>query len=159
MGSLDFARVARDTPEGAKNLATRPIAPPAMPTSPASPDLSRRERQIMDVVYRLGKASVNDVLGRIPEPPSYSAVRALMRILEEKGHLAHEQDGPRYLYLPTVPRESARRSALSHMVRTFFGGSTEAAVAALLDESGNRLSDGELERISALIEQAREQGR
>jgi BlaI family transcriptional regulator, penicillinase repressor len=122
-------------------------------------DLSRRERQIMDVVYRLGKASVGEVLERIPEPPSYSAVRALMRILEEKGHLRHEQDGPRYLYLPTVPRESARRSALSHMVRTFFGGSAEAAVAALLDPSNHRLSEGELDRLSALIEQARGQGR
>jgi predicted transcriptional regulator len=123
-----------------------------------APDLSRRERQIMDVVYRLGKAAVGDVLERIPEPPSYSAVRALMRILEEKGHLRHEQDGPRYLYLPTVPRESARRNAMSHLVRTFFGGSTEAAVAALLDPSNHDLSDRELDRISALIDQARGQG-
>jgi len=113
----------------------------------------------MDVVYRLNKASVSDVLERIPDPPSYSAVRALMRILEEKGHLRHEQDGPRYLYLPTVPRESARRSALSHMVRTFFGGSTEAAVAALLDTGNHRMSDAELDRISDLIDQARVQGR
>jgi predicted transcriptional regulator len=130
-----------------------------MLTSPTATDLSRRERQIMDVVYRLGKASVTDVLERIPEPPSYSAVRALMRILEEKGHLRHEQEGPRYLYLPTVPRESARTSALTHMVRTFFGGSTEAAVAALLDPDNHRLSDSELDRISDLIEQARVQGR
>ena len=113
----------------------------------------------MDVVYRLTRASVTDVLERIPEPPSYSAVRALMRILEEKGHLRHEQDGPRYVYLPTVPRESARRNALSHIVRTFFGGSAEAAVAALLDPSNHRLSDTELDRISDLIDQAREQGR
>jgi predicted transcriptional regulator len=130
-----------------------------MPITPAATDLSRRERQIMDVVYRLGKATVTDVLERIPDPPSYSAVRALMRILEEKGHLSHEQDGPRYLYLPTVPRESARRNALSHMVRTFFGGSTEAAVAALLDSGNNSLSEPELDRISDLIEQARSQGR
>ena len=122
-------------------------------------DLSRRERQIMDVVYRLGKASVSDVLERIPEPPSYSAVRALMRILEEKGHLRHEQDGPRYLSLPMVPRESARTNALTHMVRTFFGGSTEAAVAALLDPDNHRMSDAELDRISDLIEAARAQGR
>ena len=113
----------------------------------------------MDVVYRLGKACVSDVLERIPDPPSYSAVRALMRILEEKGHLRHEQEGPRYLYLPTVPRESARTSALTHMVRTFFGGSAEAAVAALLDPDNHRLSDAELDRISDLIEQARTQGR
>jgi len=127
--------------------------------SPTATDLSRRERQIMDVVYRLGRASVGDVLERIPEPPSYSAVRALMRILEEKGHLKHEQDGPRYVYLPTVPRESARRSALSHMVRTFFGGSTEAAVAALLDPSQNDISEAELARIATLISTARGQGR
>jgi predicted transcriptional regulator len=130
-----------------------------MITKPAATDLSRRERQIMDVVYRLGKASVSDVLERIPEPPSYSAVRALMRILEENGHLRHEQDGPRYLYLPMVPRESPRTNALTHMVRTFFGGSTEAAVAALLDPDNHRLSDAELDRISDLIEQARVQGR
>ena len=130
-----------------------------MAANPSSTDLSRRERQIMDVVYRLEKASVGEVLERIPDPPSYSAVRALMRILEEKGHLRHEQDGPRYLYLPTVPRESARRSALTHMVRTFFGGSAEAAVAALLDPSNHRLSERELDRLSALIEQARGQGR
>ena len=130
-----------------------------MPEAPTTTDLSRRERQIMDVVYRLGKATVSDVLERIPDPPSYSAVRALMRILEEKGHLCHEQDGPRYLYLPTVPRESARRSALTHMVRTFFNGSAEAAVAALLDPSQNSLSDTELERIATLIDQARRQGR
>ncbi|HEU0013592.1 MAG TPA: BlaI/MecI/CopY family transcriptional regulator [Longimicrobium sp.] len=130
-----------------------------MNASPIATDLSRRERQIMDVVYRLGRASVGDVLERIPEPPSYSAVRALMRILEEKGHLRHEQDGPRYVYLPTVPRESARRSALSHMVRTFFGGSTEAAVAALLDPSQNDISEAELARIATLISTARGQGR
>ena len=130
-----------------------------MAITPTAADLSRRERQIMDVVYRLSKASVTDVLERIPDPPSYSAVRALMRILEEKGHLRHEQDGPRYLYLPTVPRESARRNALSHMVRTFFGGSTEAAVAALLDPSNHRLSDPELDRIAELIDEARQQGK
>jgi predicted transcriptional regulator len=138
---------------------TRPALRP-MASTPTATDLSRRERQIMDVVYRLNKASVTDVLERIPDPPSYSAVRALMRILEEKGHLRHEQDGPRYLYLPMVPRESARRSALSHMVRTFFGGSAEAAVAALLDTGTNhRMSEAELDRISDLIDQARVQGR
>jgi predicted transcriptional regulator len=121
--------------------------------------LSRRERQIMDVVYRLGKASVSDVLDRLPDPPSYSAVRALMRILEEKGHLSHEQDGPRYVYLPTVPRDAAQASALSHMVRTFFGGSAEAAVAALLELPENGLSSGELDRLSRLIDEARGQGR
>jgi predicted transcriptional regulator len=119
-------------------------------------DLSRRERQIMDVVYRLGRASVADVLERLPDPPSYSAVRAMLRILEEKGHLRHEQDGPRYLYLPTVPRETAKESALKHLLRTFFGGSTTAAVAALLDLSEDHLSEAELDRLSRLIENARE---
>ena len=121
--------------------------------------LSRRERQIMDVVYRLGKATVTDVLERLPDPPSYSAVRALMRILEEKGHLSHEQDGPRYVYLPTVPRDAAQASALSHLVRTFFGGSAEAAVAALLDLPEHGMSEGELTRLSRLIDDARGQGR
>ena len=119
-------------------------------------DLSRRERQIMDVVYRLGRSSVSDVLERLPDPPSYSAVRAMLRILEEKGHLRHEQDGPRYLYLPTVPRETAKESALKHLLRTFFGGSTTAAVAALLDLSEDNLSEAELDRLSRLIENARE---
>ena len=130
-----------------------------MSKTSAQAQLSRRERQIMDVVYRLGKATVTDVLERLPDPPSYSAVRALMRILEEKGHLSHEQDGPRYVYLPTVPRDAAQASALSHMVRTFFGGSAEAAVAALLDLPEHGMSEGELDRLSRLIEDARGQGR
>ncbi|MFL5383798.1 MAG: BlaI/MecI/CopY family transcriptional regulator [Longimicrobiaceae bacterium] len=130
-----------------------------MSKTSAQAQLSRRERQIMDVVYRLGKAAVSDVLERLPDPPSYSAVRALMRILEEKGHLSHEQDGPRYVYLPTVPRDAAQASALSHLVRTFFGGSAEAAVAALLDLPEHGMSEGELDRLSRLIEDARGQGR
>jgi predicted transcriptional regulator len=130
-----------------------------MSRTPALTQLSRRERQIMDVVYRLGKAAVNDVLERLPDPPSYSAVRALMRILEEKGHLKHEQDGPRYVYIPTVPRDAAQGAALSHMVRTFFGGSTEAAVAALLELPEHGLSENELSRLSHLIDEARKQGR
>jgi predicted transcriptional regulator len=128
-----------------------------MAKSASLANLSRRERQIMDVVYRLGRASVGDVLERIPDPPSYSAVRALMRILEEKHHLRHEQDGPRYVYLPTVPRDTAQRSALTHLVRTFFHGSTEAAMAALLEMEESGLSDAELDRITGLIEQARRQ--
>ena len=130
-----------------------------MPKTPPLANLSRRERQIMDVVYRLGKAAVGDVLERLPDPPSYSAVRALMRILEEKGHLKHEQDGPRYVYIPTVPADAAQQSALSHLVRTFFGGSTEAAVAALLELPEHGMSGDELERLSRLIEDARKQGR
>ena len=113
----------------------------------------------MEIIYRLGRASVSDVLERLPDPPSYSAVRALMRILEEKGHLSHEQDGPRYVYLPIVPRDAAQASALSHLVRTFFGGSAEAAVAALLDLPEHGMSEGELDRLSRLIDEARGQGR
>lgn len=126
-----------------------------MPKPPAAAQLSRRERQIMDVVYRLERASVTEVLERLPDPPSYSAVRAMLRILEEKGHLRHEQDGPRYMYLPVTPREAARESALRHLLRTFFDGSAEAAVAALLDIKRDHLSDAELDRLSRLIDQAR----
>ena len=119
--------------------------------------LSRRERQIMDVVYQLGRATAADVLERIPNPPSYSAVRAMMRVLEEKGVLKHEQDGPRYLYRPVVLREKARRSALKQMLRTFFDGSTEQAVAALLDLSRSKLSQEELRRLSQMIQKAKKQ--
>jgi predicted transcriptional regulator len=121
--------------------------------------LGKRERQIMDVIYRRGKVSVQDVLDELDDPPSYSAVRAMLRILEDKGHLRHEQDGPRYLYRPTVPREQARESYLRHLVRTFFNGSIEQAVAALLGSSDTRLTEAELERLSKLIRQARKQGR
>lgn len=117
--------------------------------------LSRRERQIMDVVYRLESATVAEVLERLPDPPSYSAVRALMRILEEKGHLAHHQEGQRYIYTATVPRDTAKESALKNMLRTFFGGSTEAAVAALLDLREDGLTESELDRISRLVDEAR----
>jgi predicted transcriptional regulator len=122
-------------------------------------DLSRRERQIMDILYRRGRASVAEVLDELPDPPSYSAVRALLRVLEEKGHAEHEEDGPRYLYKSTVSRAEALESAMQRLVRTFFDGSTERAVAAFLDMSAADLSDEELERIAELIEQAREEGR
>ena len=128
-----------------------------MSKTSAQNQLSRRERQIMDVVYRLGKSSVTDVLERLPDPPSYSAVRALMRILEEKGHLSHEQDGPRYVYVPTVARDNAKRSALRHMLKTFFDGSAEQAISALLDDT-SKLSDAELYRLARLIDQARNTG-
>src|SRR6201990_326342 len=95
--------------------------------------LSRRERQIMDVIYRRGRATAAEVLDDIPDPPSYSAVRAMLRLLEEKGHVLHEQAGPRYVFLPTVNRDRARKSALKHVVKTFFDGSATDAVAALLD--------------------------
>ena len=124
---------------------------------PVSDGLSRRERQIMDVIYRRGRATVAVVLSEMPSPPSYSAVRAMLRVLEEKGHLRHEEQGARYVFLPTVPREKARRSALKQLVRTFFDGSTEQAVAALLDLSAAKLSSEELNRLSKLIDQARKE--
>ena len=124
-----------------------------------SVQLSRRERQIMDIVYELGRASVAEVLARLPDPPSYSAVRAMLRVLEEKGHLRHNQDGPRYIYLATVPRDKARRSALKQLVQTFFDGSTEGAVAALLDMEASNLSPDELDRLAEMIEQAKQEGR
>ena len=102
--------------------------------------LSRRERQIMDVMYSRGTATVQEVVQAIPDPPSYSAVRAMLRVLEEKGHVRHREEGPRYIYLPTVPRDEASRSALRQLVRTFFDGSAEQAAAALLDMSGSDLS-------------------
>jgi len=121
-----------------------------------SATLSRREREIMDVVYRLGRATAQDVRDQLADPPSYSAVRALLRILEDKGHLNHHQDGPRYVYVPTVPREKARATALRQLVRTFFDGSAGAAALALLDLS-SELSDAELARLEALVERAREE--
>jgi predicted transcriptional regulator len=121
--------------------------------------LSRREREIMDVVYRSGRATAAEVMASLSEAPSYSAVRALLRVLEEKGHLRHEEDGPRYVFLPTVPRERARQSALRQLLHTFFDGSTEQAVAALLDLSSTRMSDAELERLTKLIADARKEGR
>jgi predicted transcriptional regulator len=124
----------------------------------AAAQLSRRERQIMDVIYRRGRATVAEVLEDIPDPPGYSAVRAMLRLLEEKGHVRHEQDGPRYVFLPVVNRDRARRSALKHVVRTFFDGSATDAVAALLDGDG-KLSDSELDRLSTMIERARQEGR
>lgn len=122
-------------------------------------DLTRRERQIMDVIYRFERATAAEVLDNLPEPPSYSAVRALLRVLEEKGHVRHEQDGPRYVYFPTVPRDRARRSALRRLVRTFFDDSPEQAVAALISMSSSNLSDDELDRLADLVLEARGDGR
>jgi len=119
---------------------------------------SRRERQIMDVVYRLGKATVADVRREMVDPPSYSAVRALMRVLREKGHLAVRVDGRRHVFSPVVPAGRARRRALRDLVRTFFDGSVEAAVASLLDLDARGLDDAGLERLKALIEDARRGG-
>jgi len=122
-------------------------------------NLSRRERQIMDIIYELNEATAAQVLDRLPNPPGYSAVRALLRVLEEKGHLEHKQDGPRYVFLPTLPREEARRNALKHLMETFFDGSTEKVVAALLNISEEELAEDDYKRLSALIENARKEGR
>jgi len=121
--------------------------------------LGSRERQIMEVVYRLGRATVAEVLAQIEDPPSYSAVRAMLRILEDKGHLKHVQDGPRYLYLPVVSGDRARRSILQDVVKRLFDNSTEKAVAALLESSSTRMSDAELERLQRLIDSSRRKGR
>jgi BlaI family transcriptional regulator, penicillinase repressor len=115
--------------------------------------LSRRERQIMEIVYRRGKATAAEVMDELPDPPTYSAVRAALRLLEDRGRLAHEMDGKRYVYAPTTPRSRARSTALRDLVRTFFGGSTEQVVNALLEEQ--KPSAAELERLATLIEQAR----
>lgn len=124
-----------------------------------SASLSRRERQIMDYLHARRSATAADVQAGIPEPPSYSAIRALLRILERKGHVRHRSDGARYIYEPIQPRTAARRSALRHVVDTFFDGSAADAVAALITLSGQRLDDDEAKRLSALIEQARKEGR
>ena len=121
--------------------------------------LSRRERQIMNIIYQNGKATVAEVLEQLPDPPSYSAIRALMRILEEKGFLKHKTDGPRYLYYPTITVKKAKQSALKHVMQTFFDDSTESVVAALLDISASDLTDKDYERLTRLIENARKEGR
>jgi predicted transcriptional regulator len=113
----------------------------------------------MDVVYQHGRATVTEVLENIPDPPSYSAVRAMLRMLEEKGILRHEQDGPRYVYRPIIRRERARESALKQMLQTFFDGSTTQAVATLIDISRHKLPKDELDRLSKMIQEARKQGR
>ena len=120
--------------------------------------LSRRERQIMDVLYRKGSATAAEIMAEIPDPPGNSAVRAMLRVLEEKKHIRHEAKDLRYVYMPVVPREKARRSAVTHLVQTFFDGSTEQAVAALLNVSED-LKPEDLDRLAALIEKARKEGR
>ena len=121
--------------------------------------LGRRERQILEAVYRRGAASVNDVLAELPDPPSYSAVRTFLRILEEKGHLTHTQDGAKYVYRPTKPRTPVAREALYKLIETFFGGHPEQVVNTLLTDEQRRLSDEDLDRLSAMIEEARQRGK
>ncbi|MFN7929841.1 MAG: BlaI/MecI/CopY family transcriptional regulator [Blastocatellia bacterium] len=128
-------------------------------TEKAHVHLSRRERQIMDILLARGQATAAEVMDALPDAPSYSAVRALLRLMEEKGHLRHETDGAKYVYLPTLAREKARKSALKQMLQTFFNNSTEQAVAALLDLSKSNLSQEELARLSHMIEEARKEGR
>lgn len=120
--------------------------------------LSRRERQIMEIVYRLSRASVGEVRDQMDDPPSYSAVRATINLLEEKGHLEHQRAGKKYVYAPTVAPAKARKSALRNMLRTFFDNSVEAAVASLLDMNPKDLTDDELDRLEKLIEEAKRKG-
>lgn len=121
--------------------------------------LSRRERQIMDIIYKLGKATAAEVQERLPDPPSYSAVRAMLRILEEKGILEHVQQGPRYVFTPTVPPGEARRTALKHVLKTFFDGSAEKAMSTLLDISDGKLDEETYHRLQQIIDKARAEGK
>ncbi len=126
-----------------------------MPTEPA---LSRRERQILDVIYHLGRATASEVLERLPDAPTYTTVRGLLRVLETKGHVRHEEEGGRYVYFPTLNKQRAARSALKHVVSTFFDGSPSAAMAALLG-SERRLTADEIDRLAERVEQARKEKR
>ena len=123
------------------------------------PTLSRREREVMDILHRMGEATVADVLEALEDPPTYSAVRSILRVLEEKEHISHKEDGPRYVYLPAVNRERARKAALDHVVETFFEGSAEMALAALLSRSDLSLPEAQVKRLAKEIEKAREEGR
>ena len=123
-----------------------------------TPTLTRRERQIMDILYRRGRATAGEVMADLPGEPHYSTVRTQLRVLEDKAHVRHEEAGLRYVYEPAVPRHAARKSALRHLVDTFFDGSAEQAVAALLGGQGARLTEEELERIATLIAKARKEG-
>lgn len=121
--------------------------------------LGRRERQIMDVIYRRGRASVNEVLAELTDPPSYSAVRGMLRLLQDKGYVRHEQEGLKYVYLPADDTRQVRTNALKHMVKTFFGNSPEQAVAALLEMSDSKLSARDKQYLAQLIKKAQEEGR
>jgi BlaI family transcriptional regulator, penicillinase repressor len=120
--------------------------------------LTRRERQIVDILYRRGRATAAEVMEELPGDPSYSTVRTQLRVLEDKGHVRHEEEGLRYVYIPAVSRHAVRKPALKHLVDTFFDGSVEQAVAALLGAGGTRLTDEELDRIAELIARARKEG-
>jgi len=120
--------------------------------------LSRRERQIMDIIFRRGRATAAEVMEELPGNPSYSTVRTQLRVLEEKGHVRHQEDGLKYVYLPVMARHTARKSALRHLIETFFEGSAEKAVAALLGGEGSKLSEDELNRIAELVDRTRKDG-
>jgi predicted transcriptional regulator len=122
-------------------------------------DLSRRERQIMDFLYQAGRASAAEVLDALPDPPGYSAVRATLRILEQKGHVRHEEEGRAYVFIPVMKKDAARKRALTHLLKTFFDNSTEQAVAALVDLAGPRANPAELDRIRKIIDDAKKEGR
>lgn len=122
-------------------------------------ELSRREREMMNIIFRTGQATAAEVLESMPDPPSYSAVRATLRVLEQKGHLKHQHDGTRYVYMPTINRERARSSALDQLLDTFFEGSAAEVVATLLEHSKDQMTPQELDRLSTLIEKARKEGR
>lgn len=124
----------------------------------AHADLSRRERQVLDALYRAGRATCAEVQRAMTDPPSYSAVRTFLRILEDKKIVRHEQEGARYVYIPVVEKEQASRSALRHLLNTFFGGSSTQAISALLDEDSKNLSDEDWQRLRVMIEQARKEG-
>ena|SRR5688572_32767647 len=127
-------------------------------TRPLHAALSRRERQIMDILFRLGRATAAEVMDALPGNSSYSTVRTQLRVLEEKGHVRHDDDGVRFVYMPAVARHTARKSALRHVVETFFDGSAEKAVAALLGGEGARLTDEQMDRIAGMIAKARKEG-
>lgn len=127
--------------------------------APDRKSYSRRERQIVEILYRLGEAGAQEVLAEMPDPPSYSAVRATLRVMEEKGYLSHREEAGRYLYRPRRSAEQARRTALRDLLHTFFGGSSKEVVAALLDLRGAKIEDTELAELEELVRKAREQGR
>ncbi|MFI5235939.1 MAG: BlaI/MecI/CopY family transcriptional regulator [Gemmatimonadales bacterium] len=130
-----------------------------MPEAKAKPTLSRREREVMDILYRRSAATVVEVMDELADPPSYSAVRSILRVLKEKGHIVHKEDGPRYVYLPAVARERARTVALDHLVDTFFDGSAERALVALLERSDLDLPEAAVRRLASEIRKAGEEGR
>jgi predicted transcriptional regulator len=126
---------------------------------PLHSTLSRRERQIMDILYRLGRATANEVMAELPGQPNYSTVRTQLRVLENKGHVRHEEHGLRYVYIPTTPRYSVRQSAVKHLMETFFEGSAEKMLSTLLGSEAGKLSDEDLDRLASLIAKARKERR